>query len=233
MPETLNEYFELVISSHGFHEIEKSLSRYYYELADYEENGVLPKHTPLILPEFIGDFLGYVQAVHKAEWDSAIRSNKNYYKRSRRYFDKVRWILENHETVVFVTLTFTDEALKRTSELTRRRQVAYALKGCCADYIGNIDYGKKNGREHYHALVTSEFNPKQWKYGNVQVDYVKSKGIWSHVRQKEGLSESEAIQYNLNANARALAKYTAKLGNHGVKDTTRRKRALYSRSLLG
>lgn len=230
---SLNEFFETLIAHHGFHELEKSLSRYYYELAEFEENGVLPSHTPLVPPEFIGDFLAYVQAVHKAEFDSAIRDNKNFRKRSRRYYDKVRYLLENNDTVVFVTLTFSDEALKRTSEETRRRQVGYALKDCCNDYIGNIDFGKKNGREHYHALVTAEFNPKLWKYGNVQFEYVKSLGIWSHIKQKNGLSDAEALEYNLNANARALAKYTAKLGNHGIKDTTRRKRAIYSRTLVG
>lgn len=231
MPETLTEFFETLIASHGFHELEKSLSRYFYELAEFEENGVVPNHKPLISPEFIGDFLGYVQAVHKPEWDFAVRSNKNFYKRSRRYFDKVRYFLETFETIIFVTFTFTDEVIEKTTEQTRRKYVTLALKACSSDYIGNIDYGKQNEREHYHALVASEFNKDLWKYGIVHFEYVKSKGIWSHIKQKKGLSEEEAIRYNLNANARALAKYTAKLGNHGVKDTTRRKRVLYSRSV--
>ena len=66
----------------------------------------------------------------------------------------------------FLTLTFTDEVLNNTTEETRRRYVARFLKSISENYVGNIDYGSKNEREHYHAIVEGQdLDLTGWTYG--------------------------------------------------------------------
>ena len=57
---------------------------------------------------------------------------------------------------VFVTLTFTDDCLASTSPETRRRYVARFCKAHSSGYVGNIDFGGKNNREHYHAVILTD-----------------------------------------------------------------------------
>lgn len=54
----------------------------------------------------------------------------------------------------FLTLTFNDSFFDRgTSEDTRRKYIRRFLKEQCQEYVANVDYGDKNGREHFHAIV--------------------------------------------------------------------------------
>jgi hypothetical protein len=78
-------------------------------------------------------------------------------------------------------------------------------------YVANIDYGAKNKREHYHALINCDkIDFSNWrKYGNINAERVKNKDI-----------ESDKIK---------LSKYIAKLSNHAIKETTKRSCLIYSR----
>lgn len=114
----------------------------------------------------------------------------------------------------FITLTFTDDVLAKTSDKTRRRYVSRFLKGISETYAANIDFGGANGREHYHAVaVREEFNEtmkRMWsdKYGFIYVE-------------KIGSSESDL---------KSVCKYVAKLSNHALKASTGQfKRLIYSR----
>lgn len=112
----------------------------------------------------------------------------------------------------FLTLTFTDEVLANTTEETRRRYVSRFLKSKCTDYVANIDYGKLNGREHYHAVVNGiDIDMADWdKYG------------FSHcvpVGRKDD-----------HTTASKISKYLYKLSNHATKETTQRKKIIYSRA---
>lgn len=110
----------------------------------------------------------------------------------------------------FLTLTFTDEVLASTSEDTRRRYVARFLKSISENYIGNIDYGKLNEREHYHAIVEGEdVDLSGWTYG-----FTKS--------IKVGYSD-------IITDTARLSKYINKLSNHATKKTTKGKKIIYSR----
>lgn len=110
-------------------------------------------------------------------------------------------------TCYFLTLTFSDDVLNSTSIETRRRYVAYYLKDISSSYVGNIDYGKQNGREHYHAVVLCDNISKEWQYG---------------------FSHSQLIRNTENDSIR-LAKYVGKLTNHAIKETTKRNALIYSR----
>lgn len=93
-----------------------------------------------------------------------------------------------YDQLHFLTLTFRDDVLESTSERTRHRYVVSFLKSVCRDYIGNVDFGKQNGREHYHAVVAFKIDVDsiEWPYGFHNVKKVGS--ICPENRQKQQLS---------------------------------------------
>jgi hypothetical protein len=112
----------------------------------------------------------------------------------------------------FLTLTFTDEVLNSTTEETRRRYVARFLKSISENYVGNIDYGSKNDREHYHAIVEGQdLDLSGWNYG---------------------FTLSLNVGYdNIITDSARLSKYINKLSNHATKRTTKGKKIIYSRQM--
>lgn len=129
--------------------------------------------------------------------------------RTTRLRSRIEDIITSSPESTFCTLTFTDEYLASTSALTRRRYVTRYLKEQSAggSYVANIDFGARNGREHYHAVCGFRLNPKDWECGalNVQLIRVGSKPI-------------------------KLAKYVSKLTNHAIKETCKRNAIIYSRT---
>lgn len=78
---------------------------------------------------------------------------KNEARNRQRLEQKIRLWLINYKPL-FLTLTFTDEALKKTTEQERERLVIEYLRKETALYIANRDYGTRGTkREHYHAVV--------------------------------------------------------------------------------
>lgn len=133
--------------------------------------------------------------------------NKARYKRSNRLEGYIEKMLK-YGQCSFLTLTFRDDVLQATSEATRRQYVSRFLSMFSPYYIANIDYGGKNGREHYHAIIMHKKN----------IDL----SIW---RDKYGSIDIEPIRVK---NAECLSKYMTKLTNHAIKDTGRSKRVIYS-----
>lgn len=130
--------------------------------------------------------------------------------RATRLRKRIESMLLNGECL-FLTLTFNDETLNNTSVDTRRQYVRKYLKQFNCPYVANIDFGKENGREHYHAVInTSRIELKDWRiYGNINVERVRNNRI--------ELSKTR------------LSKYISKLSNHAIKETTRRCCLIYSR----
>lgn len=116
----------------------------------------------------------------------------------------------------FVTLTFSDDALANSTEKQRRRWIARALKKFGIKYIANIDYGKQNGREHYHAIV------------EISSDKIeKLKKFWN----KHGFLDFRKVgdsQRDLDK----TTKYVDKLTAHAFKDSTHRRRLIISRDRI-
>lgn len=128
----------------------------------------------------------------------------------------------------FLTLTFSDDALASTQPHIRRKYVRELVKAISDDYVGNIDFGKKNGREHYHVVLhTDKFNDLVYKYfkgSGYSADYSAAIDSWSNYGKyfikQCGKDDSDST---------ALAKYTCKLTNHAIKETTKRYALIYSR----
>lgn len=140
------------------------------------------------------------------ELQEAIRVVRNGVARTSRLRVRVSKIIQKPS--VFLTLTFRDDVLTSTSENTRHAYVKRFLKDINVPYVANIDYGAKNEREHYHALVQS-----------VRIDYSK----W-----KYGAINGQKI-HDIKKSVKALPKYINKLANHAIKKTTKQNRIIYSR----
>lgn len=109
---------------------------------------------------------------------------------------------------IFITLTFTNEVLAKTSAKTRRKYVARYLKSQGSFYVANIDYSPTKEREHYHAVIDSRCNRQEWKYGFVWCESVRTQDF----------------------NANRIARYVAKLTSHAFKVNATR--LIYSRNAV-
>lgn len=166
-------------------DIDKAVGRAKY--ADFRSRGYFPDEAYFRVFEEYG----------KDSCLCAMQLNRNTACRRRRVTEKIGSLIRQGK-VIFLTLTFTDEVLSRTSVDTRRQYVRKYLKKHCSAYVANIDFGKKNEREHYHALVVSEgLDYRQWhKYGAI-------KGERVHDSEKD---EKKTV------------KYLVKLSRHALKD---------------
>lgn len=109
--------------------------------------------------------------------------------------------------IYFVSFTFTDETLASTTTETRKRYIRKELKRFCLDYMGNIDFGSENGREHFHFIIVVQkgINPvselkKLRKLGNFNVKR------WKNTKKR---TIAEALGATVN--------YTDKMSMHAVK----------------
>lgn len=116
--------------------------------------------------------------------------------RRKRLVERMKNMFEKGNCL-FLTLTFTDSVLESTSADSRRQYVRRFLSAVSREYVGNIDYGGQNGREHYHAVVLADSVPlAEWRqYGNINVKRV----------------------YRGDKSARKLGRYVLKLVNHSLK----------------
>lgn len=132
--------------------------------------------------------------------DEGMRLYENYRKRNQRLRKRICNIIQRDS--LFLTFTFTDEVLANTTQDTRQQYVRKFLKTISSNYVANIDFGGKFGREHYHAvcIVSGRVDYTAWKYGAL-----------NGVKVRKGSSPL------------ALAKYVNKLVYHATKDTTSQK----------
>lgn len=133
-----------------------------------------------------------------------LRSAHDKYVRCReKIYDLV---LSGH--AVFITLTFSEETLSKTSAQTRRKYVARYLKQESDFYVANVDYSPKKHREHYHAVVSNRCNLHNWIHGFSYAEKVRTQDF----------------------NAMRVSRYVVKLTSHAFK--TDNTRLIYSRSVL-
>lgn len=111
---------------------------------------------------------------------------------------------------IFLTFTFTDRSLAVYSTDYLRLCVKRFLNLNSSLYIANVDYGKENGRIHFHAVVlASHVHLKSWKFGALNAERIHT--------SEESL---------------CLSRYVGKLANHSVKESTRRESIIYSRGFV-
>lgn len=145
------------------------------------------------------------------------RIEKNHRKKVRRLKNRIANMIVGNDCL-FLTLTFTDKVLEKTSADSRRQYVKKFLKLFNVPYVANIDFGAKKGREHYHAILQlDKIDYHLWKYGTI-----KGLKVRNDIKVDEnGCITSETIE--------RLSRYVAKLTNHAIKATTKRCSIMYSR----
>lgn len=146
---------------------------------------------------------------NKDTTDCALRLLESDYRKTKKIRDKITDLV-NSGQAVFITLTFTDSVLSKTSRLTRRKYVARYLKQQSEVYVANIDFSPDKDREHYHAVVSNLCNLKEWSYGFAYAEKVRTQ----------------------DGNTQRVARYIAKLTNHALKIKQLNNRLIYSRSVL-
>lgn len=151
------------------------------------------------------------------EIEEAVKVNRAGYQRTKRLKDRILKLLEN-QNAIFVTLTFRNSVLENTNEQTRRDYVRKYLKSQCLKYVANIDFGKTNEREHYHAVVVPKSNELDGKKYREQCGQIDFERVWH-----------KANELDYENTAKRMAKYVNKLTNHAIKETTRQNRVMYSR----
>lgn len=141
---------------------------------------------------------------YSKEWREAER----IFNATRSRVTRLRKRISNmlNENCLFLTLTFTDNVLNSTTCETRRTYVTRFLKSFSVPFVANIDFGAKNGREHYHAILQiDKINYSLWPYGALNGKKI------------------------INNDSLRLSKYISKLTNHAIKFTTKGSRLIYSR----
>ena len=182
-----------------------NIRRSYYADYIYQKNGVVVNSTIDI--ETAEKLACFYNIKRRSDFKECERIYNASCKRTHRLKKRITDMITNNDCI-FVTLTFTNQVLSSTNYDTRRKYVARFLKQVANDYIANIDFGKKNGRVHYHGIVVSNLiNPLLWQYGTCNV-------------KKCSCSPNDIVR---------LSKYINKLTNHAIKDTTKRYALIYSR----
>lgn len=178
---------------------------------------------------FFNDKISYEEyEVSRALRDYLYKSNREWYEEcGRMSHARCKRVVRIRKYITdimisspcqFLTFTFTDKSLQDTSPETRRQVVRRFLTDLNVPYVANIDFGKKNGREHYHAVVASgKVNYKLWDYGALN-----GKVIRNDVK----VDEDGSISIE---SAQKISRYIAKLTNHAIKQTVRRNVAIYCR----
>lgn len=126
-------------------------------------------------------------------------------KRKRIKKKLLQWQETNE--LYFVTMTFNEEYLNSTTEKQRETDIKQSLNKNSTMYIANKDFGKENGREHYHALVCN----------------LSSKALKTY-RKDMGFVDVRKVTRCLGT----AVDYLMKLTNHSLKETSG-KRLIYSR----
>jgi hypothetical protein len=197
-----------IILKNKLHREAGQLSLKSYRLYQMDVNGLYyPSLKNYSYEDLYNDKETFIKRYGSTTLKVANNLNQASYKRVARLKDRIREAVESG-SAYFITITFNNETLSKTNEKTRRLYITRWLKSLSPFYVANIDYGKTKGREHYHAVITSDQRPpKTWSYGFIDI-------------KKVATSETDT---------KRVSKYISKLTNHAIKHTTKSKRIIYSR----
>ena len=174
--------------SSGFYQDLRRFERYNYILCQKYISGNISMH----------EFNSSIIDIGAMLDDSTLSAYNQMYNSRRQRIRRTRKILNYllQQDCLFVTLTFNDKTLSSTNASTRRRYIKSYLDSLGVDYIANKDFGNKNGREHYHCVIQTNFL-QHYNYSLGNIDFRLC-----------------------NNNSLVLSKYLQKLTLHSLKDTT-------------
>jgi len=120
-------------------------------------------------PETVYD---YVYQEHK----------KAIWKLQHRIKERLIPMLTSNASVLFLTLTFDDAHLPTKENEQQTESYVndfFNSHPWVISYVANTDYGKENGRFHWHAVVLTEKNLsfEPWIYGTVDFERVRKSSV--------------------------------------------------------
>lgn len=137
---------------------------------------------------------------------------KARYQKTSRIKKRLVYLLSRYENIWFITFTFNNNYINKSTR-TKRDLIKMVLNTHDFKYMLNIDYGKKNEREHYHCILATNLNLDV----NQFIQFYYEGGFSLSIQCKKGLTDYKR-----------LSKYLNKLTNHCIKATTKRQRILYN-----
>lgn len=158
------------------------------------------------------------------ECEKIVDADKQRKKRLRKRIERIM----SKGRAYFITLTFSDDTLAATDAKTRRTYVARFLKSISPDFVGNVDFGALNGREHYHAVIFST------ALDDIKYKFTKAYG-WICSDCPQFQEWSRLGFYSIKScgtektDLQKLSWYVSKLTNHAIKETTKRSALIFSR----
>lgn len=198
--ECIREGFDLYARKLKFLDYRRFALQYYGEVIQNNDSYFSDQFLDAIQDSCLSNFENYRKLIEGRKIDHATCE------RAWRLKKRVCKLLSKGQCL-FLTLTFTDSVLSSTSDKTRRVYVTRVLKEFSQYYVANVDFGAKNGREHYHAIVVADsIDYDKWTYGAIN---------GKKIRQ--------------TSEPKVLARYISKLTNHAIKETTKRNVLIYSK----
>jgi len=202
------------------------ISQYQTQQYELNEYGIVPdneiKDIDYWLDKQAEYYIKYKESGFTSEeGKEADKVNNAEYKRTKRLQTKALEMIKSN-SAIFLSLTFNDSVFEKMNSQTRKRMITRFLKKTCKCYIANIDYGKKKEREHYHALViplNEKIDCKEYHkmFYNSNIDFEK-------------VRVSGKKNCDIESTSKKISKYTSKLTNHAIKETTQQCRIIYSKS---
>lgn len=149
-----------------------SQAMYYHDLA-------LRKHKKQFqIPYYVKDFH---EAIHLSqyyieqypeEYKFAELANRAIRKKTNTLREIFSKVIDDYSTLYFVTFTFSDKALSKTQESTRRKKLKEVLESLDCPYAFCLGFSSRHKREHYHALIAANEIELNWPYGLVDIKAV-------------------------------------------------------------
>ena len=173
----------------------------------------------------------FKEYMSESDFKEVLRLKRNRSNRRRRANKKIAKIrFSERPTIIFGTCTFNDEQFykkngKEIQERTRTKKVNEWIISHFDYSVVNIDYGKRNEREHHHFVGILKKNE--------ELEIVKSKSKTGYkmyeLKNKDyklGFEPTlELVEYDpQDYNMKKLSNYLLKINNHENKSTTKNRR---------
>lgn len=106
-------------------------------------------------------------------YDVVLQNHKvAIFKMQHRIRDRIQHMLNTNENVFFITMTFDDNHLPKSNDDKIKSiddVIQFMKSNNVSAFVANVDYGKDNGRFHWHAVAQSvyDFSHIHWTQGAV------------------------------------------------------------------
>lgn len=196
-----------------------------------ETHNFIIERNPKEKYRILNDYDYFKDIMSESDFKEVLRLKRNRSNRRRRANKKIAKIrFSERPTIIFGTCTFNDEQFykkngKEIQERTRTKKVNEWIMSHFDYSVVNIDYGKRNEREHHHFVGILKKNE--------ELEIVKSKSKTGYkmyeLKNKDyklGFEPTlELVEYDpQDYNMKKLSNYLLKINNHENKSTTKNRR---------